>query len=348
MLPYVRAVTLAVLPVPDLITRIRIRRIAQRLVACDPWPGMAATGLDAAQLALQRVLWLQRQTRRAVRSRQPDAAVMLARVTIETTITGLYCLHEPDAVTQLQGENLRSLPLLLQFLTDAGVIPGSILADCIARLNMGTAAKGPALEAMARHVDKSTGGNVLMDLYNRFYRPASTLTMHGGAAALLLHVTASDKLTRRPGRTWARRSPVRIADGCLGALTGAVAQRTGVDYSRAAKYADKHAERAMPPVTVMSSSGFRLMLGPQQLVTSLRKLKETDDYIRSSRDADDPATRIATVRADMETLLSAGLPSIPAGALDPFLDFIADKIVAESAAAQTAPTASADPGQPGP
>lgn len=199
MLPYVRAVTLAVLPVPDLITRIRIRRTAQRLIACDPWPGMAATGLDAAQLALQRVLWLQRQTRRAVRSRQPDAAVMLARVTIETTITGLYCLHEPDAVTQLQGENLRSLPLLLQFLTDAGVIPGSILADCIDRLNMGTAAKGPALEAMARRVDKSTGGNVLMGLYNRFYRPASILTMHGGAAALLLHVTASDKLTRRPG-----------------------------------------------------------------------------------------------------------------------------------------------------
>ena len=105
ILSYVRIVVLAVLPVPDLATRIRVRRTARRLVACDPWPGMAATGEDAAELALQQVLWLQRQTRRAFRRRQPEAAVMLARVTIETTITGAYCLHHPDAVAQLQGES---------------------------------------------------------------------------------------------------------------------------------------------------------------------------------------------------------------------------------------------------
>ena len=38
---------------------------------------------------------------------------MLARVTIETTITGVYCLHHPGAVAQLQGESRRSLPLLV-------------------------------------------------------------------------------------------------------------------------------------------------------------------------------------------------------------------------------------------
>lgn len=348
MLSYVRIVALAVLPVPDLVTRIRIRRTARRLIACDPWPGMAATGPDAAQLALHHVLWLQRQTRRAVRSRQPEAAVMLARVTIETTITGLYCLHRPDAVAQLQGESLRSLPLLLQFLTDADVIPASVLAECIGRLNLGTSAKGPTLEAMARHVDKSTGGSVAMGLYNRYYRPASTLTMHGGGAVLLLHVTANGKLTRLPSRTWARRSPVRIADSCLGALTATVAQRTKVDYTRAVKYADKHAERALTPVAVMSSAGFRLMLAPRQLVSSLRRLREAVNYIWSGRDADDPATRTATVRAGIEALLSAGLPSVPAGALEPFLDFIADKIVTESAAAQAVPAASAESAQPSP
>jgi hypothetical protein len=60
-----------------------------------------------------------------------------------------------------------------------------------------------------------------------YYRPASALTMHGGAAALLLHVTADGKLTRRPSRTWARRSPARIAGNCLGALTAALASRPG-------------------------------------------------------------------------------------------------------------------------
>jgi hypothetical protein len=71
MLRYVRIVALAMLPVPDLVTRIRVRRTARRLVACDPWPGMDATGEDAAQLTLHRVLWLQRQTRRAVGSSSP-------------------------------------------------------------------------------------------------------------------------------------------------------------------------------------------------------------------------------------------------------------------------------------
>ena len=37
---------------------------------------------------------------------------MLARVTIETTTTGVYCLHHPDAVAQLQGEGRRGLPFL--------------------------------------------------------------------------------------------------------------------------------------------------------------------------------------------------------------------------------------------
>jgi len=302
---------------------------------------MAATGEDAAQLALLRVLWLQRQTRRAVRRRQPEAAVMLARVTIETTITGVYCLHQPGAVAQLHGENLRSLPLLLQFLTDADLIPASVLTECIGRLDLGTPVKGPAMEAMARHVDKSIGGGAAMSLYDRFYRPASTLTMHGGGAALMLHVTASGKLTRRPARTWARRSPARIADSCLGALTAAVAQRAGVGYARAVKYADKHGERALVPVAVMSSGGFRLALAPRQLVSTLRQLKETGDYIRSGRDAGDPAARAATVRAAMEALLSAALLDESADALDPFLDFIAGKIVTESAPEQAMPAARA-------
>lgn len=35
---------------------------------------------------------------------------MLARASIEALIVGLYCLHEPNAVSQLQGENIRILP----------------------------------------------------------------------------------------------------------------------------------------------------------------------------------------------------------------------------------------------
>ena len=67
---------------------------------------------------------------------------MLARASIETLITGLYCVHEPKAVAQLQGESIRTLPLLLEYLSDAGVIPASVLDECIARLNFGAPGKG--------------------------------------------------------------------------------------------------------------------------------------------------------------------------------------------------------------
>src|SRR6185437_4795743 len=117
---------------------------------------------------------------------------------------------------------------------------------------------------------------------------------------------------------------------------------------RAVNYADKHAERALTPAAVMSSEGFRLALSPQQMVSSLRQLKETGDYIWSGRDEDNPAKRAATVRAAMEALLSFGLPSVPAGGLDPFLDFVAEKIVADSSAAQAASATSAGPDRPGP
>jgi hypothetical protein len=188
-----RPFLLAVLPVPDLPSRYRVRRLAAGLFKCDPWPGMTATGEDAAQLAILRLRWVQHGTRRAVRSRQDEAAVMLARVSIATLITGLYCLYEQDAVAQLQAENIRNLPLLLKFLTDAGVIPASVLDECIRRLGYGQPAKGPTVEVMATAVDKSLGARAAVDLYDRFYRPSSTLTVHGGGR---------DKTLQNPPRAW--------------------------------------------------------------------------------------------------------------------------------------------------
>ena len=99
-----RPFLLGTLPVVDLPSRYRVRRLAVSLVECDPWPGMAATGEDAAQLAILRLRRLQRETRCAVRGRHAEAATLLARASIETLITGLYCLHEQDAVARLQAE----------------------------------------------------------------------------------------------------------------------------------------------------------------------------------------------------------------------------------------------------
>ncbi|HEV3172051.1 MAG TPA: hypothetical protein VGZ32_16990, partial [Actinocrinis sp.] len=50
------------LPYPDPARRRRVRRAASRLVVYEPWSADDATmGRDAAQLALLRILWLQKQ-----------------------------------------------------------------------------------------------------------------------------------------------------------------------------------------------------------------------------------------------------------------------------------------------
>src|SRR5262245_66414723 len=75
-----------VLPYPDLLRRWRVNRRAHKLITCRYWPGDDATGMDAAQLALLRLLWLRRLTRNAVGMRRDEDAVLLARASIETCI----------------------------------------------------------------------------------------------------------------------------------------------------------------------------------------------------------------------------------------------------------------------
>lgn len=64
--------------------------LALDLATRDLWPQdeAAVTALDFAQLALLRLLRLQRETRRAVRTRQREAAALLARTSMETCILG--------------------------------------------------------------------------------------------------------------------------------------------------------------------------------------------------------------------------------------------------------------------
>jgi hypothetical protein len=328
-----RPLLLGVLPVLDLLSRYRVRKLAVSLVECDPWPGMVATGEDAAQLAILRLRWLQHDTRRAVRSRQAEAAIMLARASVETLITGLYCLHQQDAIAKLQAENLRNLPLLLKFLTEAGVIPASVLDECIQRLGYGKPARGPSVEAMAMVVDRSLDVRAAVDLYDRFYRPSSTFTMHGGGLSLLRHVRSDDRLTRRPSRTWARRSPTRIADACLGALTATMARRAGRPSQLADRYTTRHFDRAVTPLIVMSSSAIGKLLTPRQILTTIVTVRGVFKYARSGQDVANPTVRVGRIRAGMEALLLGGVPDLPEGALDPFLDYVSEKIAAETAPA---------------
>ncbi len=134
VMPFLRVAILGFLPCPDLITRYRMRRAARGLVTLRTWPGTDASSAEAAQLAMMRLLWLQRQTRRAVRARQREAAVMLARASVETLFLGLYCRRVPEAVAQLHASNIKALSDGFGYFEDAGIVPTRVIRACAARL----------------------------------------------------------------------------------------------------------------------------------------------------------------------------------------------------------------------
>jgi hypothetical protein len=311
-------------------TRRRVRRAASNLVECDPWPGMDAEDIDAAQLAILRLMWLQCQTRRSVRGRHREAATMLARASIETLIVGLYCLHRPGAVAQLQAANVKALEGMLQYVSDMGLIPADVLAECIRRLNLGQPKRGPTVEDMARRIDEATGGSVAIDLYNRFYRPTSNLAVHANAGSLLRHVRADSHLVHRPGKLWTRRSAARIADASLGILAAAVAQRKDRPSQALAEYAERHAARALTPVAVMAGVGagdFK----PRQVIDTIRIIRETGTYLWSGQAASEPMeVRQAHIRDQFAAALHVAIADIPPGSLDPFLDHVAITLAREA------------------
>ena len=338
----VRSLVLSALPVPDLLSRLKVRRAARDLArGCDPWPGMAASGDDAARLALHRLLYLQRATHRAVRSRQDEAATMLARVMIETYITGMYCLYEPGAVAKLQNGQLKMLRPMLEFLReDGGVLSGvssHVLDECIRRLDTGTPADGPKVWVMAEKVDTATGSTIAISLYNRFYRPTSNFAIHAGAASLLRHVGGDGRTTRRPSRIWGRRAPARISDACLGGLTAFLADREGGSRKHtaryAARYADRHHGRAIPPVAAIGLSGLGRGLRlsqARQAAQAMARVREFGQYVQSGQDAGNPAARTTQIRAELQGFLTIPGLDVPPGSLDPLIDYLTDKIVTET------------------
>jgi hypothetical protein len=294
---------------------------------------MEATGTDAAQLALLRLLTLQKAIRKAVRARQDEAATVLARVAIEMLITGLYCVHEPSAVARLEGEQIRMMSVMLKFMADGGMLPREVLDECIRRLSAGDPARGPGVEEMAQLVDKATGASIATGLYDRYYRPTSNFALHAGAASLMRHVRADGKITRRPSRVWGRRAPARIVDACLGALTAVLAGQAGTPCLYAVRYADRHGERVLAPVVAVSLGGLARGIRPGQILATIGRLRRFGEYIQSGQDADDPPVRTARIRAEMEAMLTVPELDLPVAALEPFLDYIAAKIATESAAA---------------
>ena len=111
-----------------------MRRQAVSLIGLQAWPGMNASSEDVAQLAMLRLLHLQKQVHRLVLLRQREASVMMARSGVETLLLGLYCMRVPDAVARLHAGNVKALGDTLAYLEEVGIAPASVIRECAGAL----------------------------------------------------------------------------------------------------------------------------------------------------------------------------------------------------------------------
>ena len=241
-----------VLPYPDLWRRGRVNRRAHKLITCRLWPGDEATGMDAAQLALLRLLWLQRLTRNSVGMRRDEDAVLLARAAIETCIVGLYCVYSGDAIAHLSAPSYGA----------AGPVPYLINADLGSRTAVDSAVLalgelGPDLNIrdLALWLEREHGLVLATGLYHRYYVPLSHLFAHGYAFALMRHVRPDGTLHRRPDFPWIRRSAARMADGCAAVLAATIADNADARSELFRRSATAHLDRLLTPALVFAVKG---------------------------------------------------------------------------------------------
>lgn len=213
MKAFIWLIVRAMMPYPDLVRRWRVRRAAFALISRASFPADdLVTPGDVAELALLRVLWLQRQTRRAVRSRQREAAVLLARSSMEVAILGLWCLRCPGAVESLRAAQLKSAgTTLVAFVGATGIFPKHLIEQAIRTL--GQPKQGRTVRDMAKDIDAATGGGVEAEIYDRWYVPTSTyLCMPTpsrclGMSGLSRSVPAGLRYRGRTGRRSASPTP---------------------------------------------------------------------------------------------------------------------------------------------
>jgi hypothetical protein len=326
--PHVRVWILGLLPCPDLVSRYRMRRSAGKLVTLRTWPGMDATSPQVAQLAMLRLLWLQRQTRRAARGRHREAAIMLARACVETLLLGLYCLREPKAVAQLHAANIKAMGDAFAYFERLDIVPADVIRQCAAKL--GKPGPAPKVWRMAETVDNANANAAARDIYHRLYVPLSNFTVHASGGTLLRHVRSDDRLSARPSRSWNRRSPVRVADATAGLLAAALAQEVGTPTEKLLRYAERHFERALMPVAVMGLgglSGSRKKNLLPRIIRAAKSARDMYDYLWHGRAIADPlSVRIAFIRDRFAAMLDTEGLDVPAGTLDPFIDYVADKL----------------------
>jgi hypothetical protein len=325
--PYVRIAIFGMLPSPDLVSRYRMRRAARRLVTLPAWPGMTASSAEAAQLAMLRLLWLQRETHRAVRGRHREAATMLARASVEALLLGMYCLRVPDAIVKLYSDNLKALGDGLAYIEEADLVPEQVIRKCVARLGS-PSDRYLSVWGMVTAIDAANGNTAARSIYRRLYVPLSNYSVHANGGTLMRQVSGNGKLRRRPSRAWGRRSPVRAVDAATGFLAADLAEQSGQPHEKLLAYGNRHYRRTLMPMAFMAFAGMSGSSQPRRIREIVSLGRQVYIYLWTGpASADSIENRAAFVRERFVRLLAFEEdPDIPSDTLDPFIEYLADKL----------------------
>jgi hypothetical protein len=118
-------------------------------------------------MLLLRLLWLQNQTRRAVRGRRADDAAGLAREALETCIVGLYCLFSEDAVDKLAAANYRAAGKAVSYMASTGLVSAAAIGSAVASL--GTTGPNLNIAALADALAYKHDMPFVRELYGAYY-----------------------------------------------------------------------------------------------------------------------------------------------------------------------------------
>lgn len=341
--PMVRVAVAGFLPCPDLRARRRMRREAVSLVGLPVWPGMSATSEDVAQLAMLRLLDLQRRVHRLVLLRQREASVVMARSGVETLLLGLYCMRVPGAVARLHAGNVKALGDTLTYLEEAGIAPASVIRECVRVLGEPARTHLTPWE-MVQAIDDANGNRAARSVYRRLYLSLSHFSVHAGGGTLLRYVSARGKLRRRPVKAWTRRAPARVIDAAAGTLAADLAQHAGRPDGQLVRYASRHEARTIVPVVVMAFGGAgrsSSLLSGKRLLETARIAREVYAYLWNGLGAADPvAVRVAFVRERFAAIMASDDPEIPPGAFDPLIEHVAGVLARLGGAPESDPVTS--------
>ena len=307
-----------------------------RMAAGKPFPDSDATGTDAARIALLRALHLQKQTRRAVRMRNSEAAALLARSAVDACIIGLNCLYREGAVRELDGAENRGVRRVLAYLPGTGLVPQD-LVDAAAG-SLGKKGHDLRLGNIAAELKATYQVDIGVSLYQRHYVPLSHFYAHSSESALTRQVYG--RLTRRrTAPAWTHRSPVRVADACVGYLAAHLALQTGrPDAVMLSRYGDAHLDRAVTPAAALALKGFVRLIPWRQVPAGLREARALRRYMRASAATVPRSEAEERVRAFYAKMLGLVDLGMPADAMHSAVDYF----VAGTVSSWTGPAAEPD------